>query len=94
MSDCDCSSSCWQRSITVLAPLPAMARQGAGATDALYQDARRLFESLDYENAVKSLDQLIAALLATPPTDAGWPRAPRQRLRDARALQVRVGEPR
>ena len=70
--------------ITVLA-VPAWARQGAGATDALYQDARRLFESLDYENAVKSLDQLIAALLAAPPTDA----AGRDRLASAYEMRAR-----
>ena len=65
--------------------MPAMARQGAGATDALYQDARRLFESLDYENAVKSLDQLIAAMLATPPADV----AGRDRLASAYEMRAR-----
>ena len=59
------------------------ARQAS--TDALYQDSRRLFESLDYENAVKSLDQLIAALLAAPPTDA----AGRDRLASAYEMRAR-----
>ena len=71
--------------ISLLAPMPAMARQGAGATDALYQDARRLFESLDYENAVRSLDQLIAAMLATPPADV----AGRDRLASAYEMRAR-----
>jgi hypothetical protein len=35
-------------------------------TDALYQEARRLFDALDYERAVVSLDQVIAGLQGTP----------------------------
>ena len=35
-------------------------------TEALYQEARRLFDALDYERAVVVLDQAIAALQAAP----------------------------
>jgi hypothetical protein len=65
--------------------MPAMARQAAGPTDALYQDARRLFESTDYENAVKSLDQLIAALVGDSSTDT----AGRERLASAYEMRAR-----
>lgn len=36
------------------------------AAEAMYQEARRLFDALDYERAVVSLDQAIAALEAAP----------------------------
>ncbi|MGQ0735253.1 MAG: PEGA domain-containing protein [Acidobacteriota bacterium] len=66
----------------VLLPAAVNARQGVG--DVMYQEARRLFEGLDYENAVKALDQVIAAYLAVPPT------TPEGRERLATAYEMRA----
>lgn len=52
--------------------------------DALFQEARRLFESLDYEKAVVALDQAIAALQGGTPGDG----TRRERL--ASALEMRA----
>ncbi len=46
-----------------------MAAQQASA-EVLFQEARRLFDALDYERSVVALDQAITALQAAPATDA------------------------
>lgn len=43
---------------------------GAQVADPQYLEARRLFEALDYENAVRLLDQVVATLETREPTDA------------------------
>jgi hypothetical protein len=48
-----------------LAQAPA-AQAPAAATEPSYLEGRRLFESLDYENAVRALDHAVAALQASP----------------------------
>jgi hypothetical protein len=48
--------------------LPAVAR--AQAADPQYAEAKRLFDALDYESAVRALDVAIAGLEARPPQDA------------------------
>jgi hypothetical protein len=59
------------------------ARQAPG--DALYQEGRRLFDALDYENAVKALDQAIAAIETARPADT----ATRERLASAYERRAR-----
>jgi hypothetical protein len=58
---------------------------GQDNSDALYQDARRLFEALDYEKAVAALDQAVAALQAGAPADASR----RERLEAAYEMRAR-----
>jgi PDZ domain/PEGA domain len=53
--------------------------------EALYQEARRLFDALDYEKAVVALDQAITALQAGPATDA----TRRERLASAYEMRAR-----
>jgi tetratricopeptide (TPR) repeat protein len=52
------------------AQVPAAAvpapQTSAAATEPSYLEGRRLFESLDYENAVRALDHAVAALQASP----------------------------
>ena len=62
---------------------PLFARQDN--SDALYQEARRLFEALDYEKAVVALDQAVTALQAGAPADT--PR--RERLAAAYEMRAR-----
>jgi hypothetical protein len=45
------------------------AQQSSAVADAQFQEARRLFDALDYEKAVGALDQAIAALEAGTPRD-------------------------
>lgn len=45
-------------------------RAGQTSPEVLYQQAKSLFDGLDYDNAVKALDQAIAALQAVSPMDA------------------------
>ena len=57
----------------VLASSPASVgaqQPSAVAADAQFQEARRLFDALDYEKAVGALDLAIAALEASTPRDA------------------------
>jgi tetratricopeptide (TPR) repeat protein len=58
---------------------------GQANLDALFQEARRLFDALDYENAAKALDQTIAAIEATPPKDMPG----RERLASAYEMRAR-----
>lgn len=57
-------------SLVAAAALAGAAPQGGAApqagTDALFQEARRLFDALDYERAVPALDQAITAFEAAP----------------------------
>jgi tetratricopeptide (TPR) repeat protein len=53
--------------------------------DALYQEARRLFEALDYDKAVVALDQAVAALQAGSAADA----TRRERLATAYEMRAR-----
>jgi hypothetical protein len=53
--------------------------------DALYQEARRLFDALDYEKAVVALDQAITALQAGTATDVSR----RERLGSAYEMRAR-----
>jgi hypothetical protein len=68
--------------VIALSVSTAAARQDNA--DALFQEARRLFESLDYDKAVVALDQAIAALQGGTPGDA----TRRERL--ASALEMRA----
>jgi len=61
----------------------AWARQDSA--DALYQEARRLFEALDYDKAVVALDQAVAALQTGTSGDA----ARRERLAMAYEMRAR-----
>ncbi len=45
-------------------------RAGQTSPEVMYQAAKTLFDALDYENAVRALDQAIAALQAVSPMDA------------------------
>jgi hypothetical protein len=69
--------------LIALSASQAFARQDN--SDALYQEARRLFEALDYEKAVVALDQAITALQAGAPSDA----AKRERLATAFEMRAR-----
>jgi len=53
----------------VLAPRPAAAQTQAAA-DPQYTEAKRLFDALDYDGAIRALDLSIASLEARPPSDA------------------------
>lgn len=61
--------------------------------DTLFQEGRRLFDALDYENAVKALDQAIATIEAAPPKDIQG----RERLASAYEMRARskfgLGDP-
>ena len=52
--------------VAVLVIGQALALAQQPNADALYQEARRLFDALDYERAVPALDQAVAALEAMP----------------------------
>lgn len=54
--------------VIALTSWTATAQQASA--EALFQEARRLFDALDYERSVVALDQAIAAFDALPPTDA------------------------
>lgn len=54
--------------LVAVSPPGATAQQAS--TEVLYQEARRLFDALDYERAVTALSQAITALEATTPPDA------------------------
>jgi hypothetical protein len=89
------SAKCRVRSLVVFIALLSFANVAAAqsATEALFLEGRRLFEALDYENAVKALDQAIAALEPTARTDA----AVRDRLASAYEMRARskfgLGDP-
>ncbi|MEO6213628.1 MAG: PEGA domain-containing protein [Vicinamibacterales bacterium] len=70
--------------VLAAASAPSAAAAPQDNADALYQEARRLFEALDYEKAVVALDQAIAALQTGAPGDA----ARRERL--AMAFEMRA----
>ncbi len=53
--------------------------------EALYLDARRLFEALEYESAIKALDEAILALESSAPLDS----ARRDRLANAYEMRAR-----
>src|SRR5687768_14056931 len=57
--------------VTLVLALPSVriAAQQA-STEVLFQEARRLFDALDYERSVVALDQAVTALQAAPATDA------------------------
>src|SRR4029453_13027729 len=55
--------------LLVFVSLAAAAPAAAQVVDPQYLEAKRLFDALDYENAVRSLDQVIAPLLARPVQD-------------------------
>lgn len=56
---------------TLLLGLPSIEMAAQQATpEVLFQEARRLFDALDYERSVVALDQAITALQAAPATDA------------------------
>src|SRR5687768_5776629 len=57
-----------------------------GNADVLYQEARRLFDALDYEKAVSAFDQAIEAL--SPLAPAGPSR--RERLSSAYEMRARA----
>jgi hypothetical protein len=61
---------------------PASAQENA---EALFQEGRRLFDSLDYDKAVVALDQAIAAFTAVPDPDP----ARRERLASAYEMRAR-----
>ena len=69
--------------VVALSAAPMSARQEN--SDALYQEARRLFEALDYEKAVVALDQAITVLQPAAAADA----AKRERLAAAFEMRAR-----
>jgi tetratricopeptide (TPR) repeat protein len=72
----------------VLAVALALVPQLAASQDnaeALFQEARRLFDALDYDKAVVTLDQAIAAFQAAPSSDP----ARRERLASAYEMRAR-----
>jgi tetratricopeptide (TPR) repeat protein len=71
-------------SVAVLVLTVSLSAVQQPASDALYQEARRLFDALDYERAVVALDQAIAALQGLP-VDA----ARNQRLSSAYEMRAR-----
>src|SRR5262249_28110610 len=51
--------------LAVALPLGAWAQ----ASDPLYLEAKRLFDALDYDNAIRALDQAIVSLQSRPAQD-------------------------
>ena len=72
--------------VAVLAALTSVGLTARQANiEALFQEGRRQFDALDYENAVKALDQTIVAIEAAAPSDA----AGRERLANAYEMRAR-----